>query len=65
MCMTTRGNAENREYKAELEQMIKTLEEEQKWSRATVVEVEEWERAVSEQDSGYIPGTIYLYQKSV
>ncbi|KAK9955494.1 hypothetical protein ABG768_015366 [Culter alburnus] len=65
VCMTTRGNADNREYKAELEQMIKALEEEQRWSRVTVVEVEEWERAVSEKDSGYIPGTIYLYQKSV
>lgn len=62
--MTTRGNAVNQEYKAELEKMIKALEEEQKWSRVTVVEVEEWERAVSEQDTGYIPGAIYLYQKS-
>ncbi|XP_051537690.1 methyltransferase-like protein 27 [Myxocyprinus asiaticus] len=64
VCMTTRGNADNREYKAELEQINKALEEEEKWSRVTVVEVEEWERAVSEQDSGYIPGAIYLYQKS-
>ncbi|XP_016357021.1 methyltransferase-like protein 27 [Sinocyclocheilus anshuiensis] len=63
VCMTTRGNPDNRKYKAELEQMIRALEEEQKWSRVTVVEVEEWEKAVSEQDSGYIPGAIYLYQK--
>ncbi len=63
MCMTTRGNTDNREYKAELEQMIRTLEEEQKWSCVTVVELEEWEKAVSEQDSGYIPGAIYLYKK--
>lgn len=61
--MTTRGNEDNLEYKAELEKMIKTLEEEDKWSRVTVVEVEEWERAVSEED-GYIQGAIYLYQKS-
>ncbi len=61
--MTTRGNTDNREYKAELEQMIRALEEEQKWSRVTVVELEEWEKAVSEQHSGYIPGAIYLYQK--
>uniref|UniRef100_A0A671S0K4 Methyltransferase like 27 n=1 Tax=Sinocyclocheilus anshuiensis TaxID=1608454 RepID=A0A671S0K4_9TELE len=52
------------DYKAELQQMIRALEEEQKWSRVTVVEEEEWEKAVSEQDSGYIPGAIYLYQKS-
>ncbi|XP_059382413.1 methyltransferase-like protein 27 [Carassius carassius] len=63
VCMTTRGNTDNREYKAELEQMIRALEDEQKWSRVTVVEVEEWEKAVSEEDSGYIPGAIYLYQK--
>lgn len=63
--MTTRGNADNLEYKVELEKMIKTLEEEDKWRRVTVVEVEEWERAVSQQDDGYIPGTIYLYQKTV
>ncbi|XP_051956173.1 methyltransferase-like protein 27 isoform X2 [Xyrauchen texanus] len=65
VCMTTRGNADNREYKAELEQINKALEEEEKWSRVTVVEVEEWEKSVSEQDSGYIPGAIYLYQKSL
>lgn len=50
--MTTRGNTDNQEYKAELEQMIRALEEEQKWSRVTVVEVEEWEKAVLELDSG-------------
>ncbi|XP_057216051.1 methyltransferase-like protein 27 isoform X2 [Triplophysa rosa] len=54
VCMTTRGNADNLEYKVELEKMIKTLEEEDKWRRVTVVEVEEWERAVSQQDDGYL-----------
>uniref|UniRef100_A0A673H819 Methyltransferase like 27 n=1 Tax=Sinocyclocheilus rhinocerous TaxID=307959 RepID=A0A673H819_9TELE len=61
---TKPGNTDDREYKAELQQMIRALEEEQKWSHVTVVEEEEWEKAVSEQDSGYIPGAIYLYQKS-
>ncbi|XP_065143083.1 methyltransferase-like protein 27 isoform X1 [Paramisgurnus dabryanus] len=65
VCMTTRGNADNREYKGELEQMIRSLEEEKKWSCVTVVEVEEWEKAVSQKDDGYIPGAIYLYQKSI
>uniref|UniRef100_A0A672R543 Methyltransferase like 27 n=1 Tax=Sinocyclocheilus grahami TaxID=75366 RepID=A0A672R543_SINGR len=51
-------------FNAELQQMIRALEEEQKWSHVTVVEEEEWEKAVSGQDSGYIPGAIYLYQKS-
>ncbi|TRY57551.1 hypothetical protein DNTS_023496 [Danionella cerebrum] len=65
VCMTTRANADNQKYKAKLEQELQLLEAEHKWSRVTVVEVEEWERAVSEKDSGYIPGTVYLYQKSM
>nr|XP_021324579.1 Williams-Beuren syndrome chromosomal region 27 protein isoform X1 [Danio rerio] len=63
VCMTTRANTDNQKYKAELEQMIKALEEEQKWRSVAVVEVEEWERGVSELDTGYIPGAVYLYQK--
>ncbi|XP_055035914.2 methyltransferase-like protein 27 [Misgurnus anguillicaudatus] len=65
VCMTTRGNADNQDYKAELEQINRSLEEEKKWSCVTVVEVEEWEKAVSQEDDGYIPGAIYLYQKSI
>uniref|UniRef100_A0A8C1I125 Uncharacterized protein n=1 Tax=Cyprinus carpio carpio TaxID=630221 RepID=A0A8C1I125_CYPCA len=41
-----------RKYKAELEQLIRALDEEQKWGCVTVVEVEEWEKAVLELDSG-------------
>uniref|UniRef100_A0A8C1QT84 Uncharacterized protein n=1 Tax=Cyprinus carpio TaxID=7962 RepID=A0A8C1QT84_CYPCA len=42
-----------RKYKAELEQLIRALDEEQKWGCVTVVEVEEWEKAVLELDSGF------------
>lgn len=62
--MTTRGNRDNLEYKAQLEEIFLRLEEEDKWSRESVVEVEEWERAVSQEDDGYITGAIYLFQKS-
>lgn len=64
VCMTTRGNADNQEYKTELEHMMRTMKEEKRWSCVTVTEVEEWERAVSENESGYIPGAVYLYQRN-
>lgn len=62
--MTTRGNADNLAYKAELESEIRTMEEEKKWSHVAVNVVDEWEKAVSEHESGYIPGVIYLYQRA-
>ncbi|KAG9265674.1 methyltransferase-like protein 27 [Astyanax mexicanus] len=64
VCMTTRGNADNQEYKTELEHMMRTMKEEKRWSCVTVTEVKEWERAVSENESGYIPGAVYLYQRN-
>ncbi|XP_030638063.1 methyltransferase-like protein 27 [Chanos chanos] len=65
ICMTTRSNLDNREYKAELERVMKSMEEEGKWSQVTVSEVEKWERAVSEQETGYISGAVYLYRRSL
>ncbi|XP_026860543.2 methyltransferase-like protein 27 [Electrophorus electricus] len=64
VCMTTRGNADNREYKAELENVLRTMEEEKRWSCVAVTGVEEWERAVAEQESDYIQGAVYLYQRT-
>ncbi|KAB5548865.1 hypothetical protein PHYPO_G00060620 [Pangasianodon hypophthalmus] len=64
VCMTTRGNADNLEYKAELERVIQAMEEEKKWSRLAVSVVDKWEKAVSEHECGYIPGVVYLYQKA-
>lgn len=62
--MTTRGYADNLKYKAELEHAIRVMEDEKKWSHVAVNVVDEWEKAVSEHECGYIPGVIYLYQKA-
>lgn len=61
--MTTRSNPDNLEYKGALEHELKQMEEEGLWSRVEVTEVEDWERAVSEQEDGYISGAVYLYKK--
>lgn len=63
ICMTTRSNRDNLEYKDALERELKQMEEEALWSRVEVTEVEDWERAVSEQEDGYISGSVYLYKK--
>lgn len=63
VCMTTRGNRDNVEYKAALERELKQMEEDGLWNCVEVTEVEDWERAVSEQEDGYIPGAVYLYKK--
>lgn len=65
VCMTTRANASNREYKEELESVLQPMEQTGLWSRVTVLEEDLWEKAVSDQESGYIPGVVYLYKKSV
>lgn len=62
--MTTRANLENVQYKACLEQQLKLMEEEGRWSRVGFTEVEEWERAVSQHEEGYINGCVYLYRVS-
>ncbi|TNN48301.1 Williams-Beuren syndrome chromosomal region 27 protein [Liparis tanakae] len=63
VCMTTRSNLENLEYKAALDRELKQMEDEGLWTCVEVAEVEDWERAVSEQEDGYIPGVVYLYRK--
>ncbi|KAK1157452.1 methyltransferase-like protein 27 [Acipenser oxyrinchus oxyrinchus] len=65
VCMTTRANASNREYKEKLESVLQLMEQKGLWSRVTVLEEDLWEKAVSDQESGYIPGVVYLYRKSV
>ncbi|TSL04276.1 Methyltransferase-like protein 27 [Bagarius yarrelli] len=65
ICMTTRGNTDNLGYKAELKNAIRAMEKEKKWSLVAVSEVEEWEKAVQEPESGYIPGVIYLCRKAL
>ncbi|XP_018547365.1 methyltransferase-like protein 27 isoform X1 [Lates calcarifer] len=63
VCMTTRGNRDNLEFKGALERELKQMEDEGLWSCVEVTEVKDWERAVSEQEDGYISGTVYLYKK--
>ncbi|XP_041808179.1 methyltransferase-like protein 27 [Chelmon rostratus] len=63
VCMTTRSNLTNKEYKAALERELKQMEEEGLWACVEVTEVEDWERAVSEQEDGYISGAVYMYKK--
>lgn len=63
ICLTTRGNQDNLDFKAALEQELKQMEGEGLWSRVEVTEIEKWERAVSEKEEGYIPGAVYLYKK--
>ncbi|KAA8586822.1 methyltransferase-like protein 27 isoform X2 [Etheostoma spectabile] len=63
ICMTTRSNHDNVEYKAALERELKQMEDEGLWTCVEVAEVEDWERAVSQQEDGYIAGAVYLYKK--
>lgn len=61
--MTTRSNVDNVEYKAALERELKQMEHEGLWTCVEVTEVQDWERAVSEHEEGYISGVVYLYKK--
>ncbi|XP_038563949.1 methyltransferase-like protein 27 isoform X1 [Micropterus salmoides] len=63
VCMTTRSNRDNVDYKAALERELKQMEEEGLWTCVEVAEVDDWERAVSELEDGYISGAVYLYKK--
>ncbi|XP_068455912.1 methyltransferase-like protein 27 isoform X2 [Clinocottus analis] len=63
VCMTTRSNQDNMEYKVALERELKQMEDEGLWTCVEVAEVEDWERAVSEQEDGYVSGAVYLYRK--
>lgn len=65
ICMTTRGNLDNLEYKSSLQCELRQMEAEGLWTCAQVTEVKEWERAVSEQEDGYISGVVYLYKKTI
>ncbi|KAM9846800.1 methyltransferase-like protein 27 [Aulostomus maculatus] len=63
ICMTTRSNSDNLDYKTSLESEMKQMEEEGLWSCVEVKEVKDWERAVSEHEEGYISGCVYLFKK--
>ncbi|XP_040279560.1 methyltransferase-like protein 27 isoform X2 [Bufo gargarizans] len=67
VCMTTRSNISNLQYKAELEEELSSLQYKGFWEQVLVEEVEQWEKATSEkeinQESDYIPGVIFIYRK--
>ncbi|XP_042561060.1 methyltransferase-like protein 27 [Clupea harengus] len=65
ICLTTRANPDNLEYKAELELTLDEMTRDGSLVRVSVTEVEEWERAVQEHETGYIPGAVYLYRKAL
>ncbi|XP_063812251.1 methyltransferase-like protein 27 [Pseudophryne corroboree] len=68
LCLTTRSNFSNLQYKCDLEKAMSDLQNKGLWEQISVEEVEQWERATSEtevtKDSDYIPGIIYLYRKT-
>ncbi|MBN3308296.1 MET27 protein, partial [Amia calva] len=64
VCMTTRGNTSDEEYKDRLESLLAEMESEGLWGPVSVTEVKELIRAGSVQESGYIPGHVYLYRKT-
>ncbi|XP_049598916.1 methyltransferase-like protein 27 [Syngnathus scovelli] len=63
ICMTTRANLDNLEYKAALEGEMKQMEKEGLWSRVDVTVVTQFERGVTDHEKAYIPGAVYLFQK--
>ncbi|XP_063154969.1 methyltransferase-like protein 27 isoform X1 [Candoia aspera] len=67
VCLTTRNNLSNLRYKTELQQLLNELEQRGLWEKVGMQEVEKWERATSEQESGqdsdYISGVVYIYRK--
>ncbi|XP_040468433.1 methyltransferase-like protein 27 [Falco naumanni] len=67
LCLTTRSNPSNLQYKVELEAVLEKLERQGAWQKVLAQEVEHWERATSEEEStqgtGYISGVVYIYRK--
>ncbi|KAL2095394.1 hypothetical protein ACEWY4_010113 [Coilia grayii] len=65
ICMTTRANADNLQYKADLELLLEEMTRDRRLSRVSVTEVQDWERAVEDHETGYVPGVVYLYRKAL
>uniref|UniRef100_A0A8C5LVK1 Methyltransferase like 27 n=1 Tax=Leptobrachium leishanense TaxID=445787 RepID=A0A8C5LVK1_9ANUR len=67
LCLTTRSNRSNLQYKAELECELTALQKSGLCECVAIHNVEDWEKATSEQEAqgnaDYIPGVIYLYKK--
>ncbi|XP_063299690.1 methyltransferase-like protein 27 isoform X2 [Pelobates fuscus] len=67
LCLTTRSNTSNLQYKAELEHELAALQSLGLCDCITTQNIEKWEKATSKQEvqgeSDYISGVIYLYKK--
>lgn len=71
MCLTTRTNPSNLQYKEALEATLDRLEQAREWERLVAWPVDRWELATSKLEvvpgisdsDGFISGIIYLYRK--
>lgn len=72
VCLTTRTNPSNLQYKEELEASLDSLEQARKWDRLVAWPVDQWELATSKLEEvpgtsdsdGFISGIVYLYRKA-
>lgn len=71
MCLTTRTNPSNLQYKEALEATLDELEQARDWERLAAWPVDRWELATSKREAvsgpsdsdGFISGIVYLYRK--
>ncbi|XP_077361151.1 methyltransferase-like protein 27 isoform X2 [Festucalex cinctus] len=63
ICMTTRANHDNAIFKVALEAEMKQMEEEGLWRRVEVADVSEFQYNVTDNEDGYNPGCVYLFQR--
>lgn len=60
--MTTRHGPDDLVYTAALEREQKRMEDEGLWKCVAVTPVEKWLRSMA-GEPGYIPGSVYVYEK--
>nr|KAF6355488.1 methyltransferase like 27 [Myotis myotis] len=71
VCLTTRTNPSNLQYKEALEAALDELEQAREWERLVAWPVDRWELATTELEAGpgtsdsggFISGIVYLYRK--
>ncbi|KAK9538293.1 hypothetical protein VZT92_003477 [Zoarces viviparus] len=65
VCMTCRHSPETHDYRASLEEELRTMEDQGLWTRETVTQVERWFRAQETrgEEGGDQGGSVYLYRK--
>uniref|UniRef100_A0A672GL71 Methyltransferase-like protein 27 n=1 Tax=Salarias fasciatus TaxID=181472 RepID=A0A672GL71_SALFA len=63
VCMTCRHGEDNLGYVAALERELMQMEEDGLWGCENVSVVDQWSKAVTGSEDGYISGSVYLYRK--